>query len=80
MFAADQRRHAPLAEAASGAAVRRPLASITMITLPSDTVSPTATRSSVTVPATGAGISRVALSDSSVTNGSSAATVSPTAT
>ena len=51
-----------------------------MITLPSDTASPTATRSSVTVPATGAGTSRVALSDSSVTNGSSAATVSPAAT
>src|SRR6185436_2686519 len=64
---------------AAGAA-SPPSASITMITLPSDTASPMATRSSVTVPATGAGRSSVALSDSSVTNGSSAATVSPAAT
>jgi hypothetical protein len=57
-----------------------PSASITMITVPSDTASPTAIFSSVMVPATGAGTSRVALSDSRVTSGSSAATVSPAAT
>ena len=43
-------------------------------------MSPTATRTAVTVPAPGAGMSMVALSDSSVISGSSAATVSPAAT
>ena len=43
-------------------------------------MSPTLTRTSLTVPATGEGTSIVALSDSSVTSGSSTATVSPTET
>ena len=47
---------------------------------PAETMSPTATRTAVTVPAPGAGMSIVALSDSSVISGSSAATVSPAAT
>ena len=47
---------------------------------PSDTVSPTATFSSRTTPACGAGTSIVALSDSSVISGSSGATSSPGAT
>ena len=46
-------------------------------TSPSDTLSPTAMRTSAMVPATGDGMSMVALSDSSVTSGSSAATTSP---
>ena len=50
------------------------------ITEPSDTVSPTATFSSCTTPACGAGTSMVALSDSSVISGSSGATSSPGAT
>ena len=48
--------------------------------VPTETVSPTETLTAVTVPAAGAGTSIVALSDSSVISGSSAATVSPTAT
>src|SRR5688572_27646182 len=48
-----------------------------MSTVPCETESPTPTRSSETVPAVGAGTSMVALSDSSVTSGSSTATVSP---
>ena len=47
---------------------------------PAETRSPTETRTAVTVPATGAGMSMVALSDSRVISGSSAATVSPGAT
>ena len=45
--------------------------------LPSDTLSPTLTRTSLTTPAEGDGISIVALSLSSVTSDCSAATVSP---
>jgi hypothetical protein len=45
--------------------------------LPSLTLSPTPTTISATVPATGAGTSIVALSDSSVMSGSSARTLSP---
>ncbi len=45
--------------------------------LPSETRSPTATMTSRTVPACGAGTSIVALSDSRVTIGSSALIVSP---
>ena len=47
------------------------------MTVPSDTVSPTWTLSSRTTPPSGAGTSRVALSDSSVISGSSAFTASP---
>ena len=47
---------------------------------PAEIRSPTATRTPVIVPATGAGMSIVALSDSRVISGSSAATVSPTPT
>ena len=47
------------------------------MTWPAETVSPTATRTAMIVPASGAGMSMVALSDSSVISGSSAATVSP---
>src|SRR4051812_47214843 len=47
------------------------------MTVPSETVSPTSTRSSPTVPAAGDGTSMVALSDSSVMSGSSSATLSP---
>ena len=50
------------------------------MTVPSDTASPTATASEAIVPATGDGTSRVALSLSRVSSGSSAATVSPAAT
>ena len=46
---------------------------------PAETVSPTATRTVTIVPAAGAGMSMVALSDSSVISGSSAATMSPAA-
>src|SRR4029453_6252210 len=46
-------------------------------TLPCDTPSPPAMRTSPIVPATGDGTSMVALSDSSVTSGSSTATTSP---
>jgi hypothetical protein len=45
--------------------------------LPSDTVSPTLTLSSLTTPAAGEGTSIVALSDSSVISGSSGCTWSP---
>ena len=55
-------------------------ASSTRMSDPSDTRSSSATRRSVTLPALGAGMSIVALSDSSVTSGSSGATSSPTAT
>src|SRR4029453_3525207 len=48
-----------------------------MSTLPCETLSPTATRSSETVPADGEGTSMVALSDSRVTSGSSPATTPP---
>ena len=47
------------------------------MTLPSLTLSPTLTFNSLTVPADGAGTSIVALSDSSVTSGSSGFTASP---
>ena len=48
--------------------------------MPSLTSSPTLTSTSPTVPADGAGTSNVALSDSSVSSGSSALTLSPGAT
>ena len=48
--------------------------------MPSLTWSPTLTSTSPTVPADGAGTSSVALSDSSVSSGSSALTLSPGAT
>ena len=47
------------------------------IGVPWETLSPTLTSSSPTVPASGEGTSMLALSDSSTINGSSAATVSP---
>ena len=52
----------------------------TAIGVPSLTRSPTVTSTPVTVPDTGAGMSMVALSDSSVTSGSSTLTASPTPT
>ena len=55
----------------------RSAASSTTISVPSLTLSPSLTLTSFTVPAAGAGTSIVALSDSSVTSESSAATVSP---
>src|SRR5947199_371141 len=64
---------APAAPPAAGAAV----VSRVRMTLPSLTLSPTLTLSSLTVPAAGAGTSMVALSDSRVTSESSAFTVSP---
>ncbi|MDR9129936.1 hypothetical protein FEP35_04025 [Burkholderia multivorans] len=48
-----------------------------MISVPSDTASPTLTFTSLTVPAAGLGTSIVALSDSSVTSDCSGSTVSP---
>ena len=54
--------------------------SIVMMTVPSDTLSPTETLSVLMVPERGAGTSIAALSDSSVTSGSSAETESPSAT
>ena len=54
----------------------RPASSV-RISVPSATLSPTLTFISFTVPAAGAGTSIVALSDSSVTSESSAATMSP---
>jgi hypothetical protein len=50
------------------------------MTWSAETWSPTATRTAVMVPATGAGMSSVALSDSRVISGSSRATRSPAAT
>ncbi len=68
----------PAALAASPpAAAGDPAASSSTITLPSLTLSPTLTFTSRTVPAAGAGTSMVALSDSSVTRGSSAFTTAP---
>src|SRR6266542_5519728 len=58
------------------AAAAAPVLSVRM-TLPSLTLSPTLTFNSLTVPADGAGTSMVALSDSSVTSGSSGFTASP---
>ena len=52
-------------------------AASTRIRLPSETLSPSLTLISLTVPAAGDGTSIVALSDSSSTSGSSTATVSP---
>src|SRR5208282_598731 len=54
-----------------------PAVSSISTTAPSDTLSPTLTLISLIVPARGAGTSIVALSDSSVTNGSSSFTLSP---
>ena len=62
---------------ASGTAPSAGAGASSRISEPSETVSPTATLSSATVPARGAGMSIVALSDSSVMSGSSAATSSP---
>ena len=66
----------------AGAAGVSPAAatSINKIKLPSDTRSPTLILSSVTVPATGEGISIEALSDSMVINEPSTETLSPTLT
>ena len=61
-------------------AAAAPSASITAMTLPSLTLSPTFTFSSTTLPAALDGTSIVALSDSSVTRPWSCFTVSPTAT
>src|SRR5690242_17344972 len=54
-----------------------PSASSRMMGVPCETRSPGPTSSSVTVPACGAGMSMVALSDSSVISGSSTATLAP---
>src|SRR5215831_14880732 len=66
------------AAAVAGAAA--PAASSVRITLPSLNLSPSLTLTSFTVPAAGEGTSIVALSDSSVINGSSAFTASPALT
>src|SRR4051812_37436486 len=68
------------AVSASGAAPLPPETSSERIAEPSLTLSPTATSIAVILPAVGEGTSIVALSDSSTTSGSSAATVSPTET
>ena len=60
-----------------GGAPLSPAASRSSSVDPSDTLSPTATFSSATTPANGAGTSIVALSDSRTTSGSSSATVWP---
>ena len=75
-----RRRRPRLESAASGSLGPAPSVSSVISTLPSDTRSPIATRSCVIVPASGAGTSIVALSDSSVTSGSSTAISSPGAT
>src|SRR5262245_24631772 len=62
--------------AAAGAAPATPVVSASS-RLPSLTLSPTFAFSSLTVPAAGDGMSIVALSDSSVTSGSSGLTLSP---
>src|SRR5947208_205999 len=67
------------ASIAAGSPVDVPVASV-RITVPSETLSPTFTASFCTVPPSGAGTSIVALSDSRVTSGSSAFTVSPALT
>ena len=66
--------------AVSSLAVDSGAASSSRITSPSETVSPTATRSSVTTPAWGAGISIEALSDSTTIRLCSTSMVSPGAT
>ena len=64
-----------------GGVVHAPSPELSMrIGVPSLTWSPTLTSTSPTVPADGAGTSSVALSDSSVSSGSSALTLSPGAT
>ena len=68
---------ARFASAAAAAAFAASAASSTRIALPSETLSPTLTRTSFTTPADGDGISIVALSLSSVTSDCSTATVSP---
>src|SRR3954471_47137 len=70
-------RSAPPPRPPSPAAPSPAAPSSVRMTVPSETVSPTDTLSSPTVPAAGDGTSIVALSDSSVTSGSSSATVSP---
>src|SRR6266852_4450832 len=67
---------ASVAAATTGSPVAIPVVSVT-ITEPSDTLSRTVTLVSFTTPASGAGTSIVALSDSSVISASSAFTVSP---
>src|SRR5439155_14877508 len=67
---------ASVAAATTGSPVAVPVVSVT-ITVPSETLSPTLTPISFTTPASGAGTSIVALSDSSVISASSAFTVSP---
>ena len=65
-----------LARVGAGAAAATPVDNV-RISVPSETLSPTFTFSSAIVPPTGDGTSIVALSDSSVINGSSGFTVSP---
>src|SRR5207244_3208378 len=65
-----------LAGVGAGAAAATPVDNV-RISAPSATLSPTLTFSSAIVPPTGDGTSIVALSDSSVINGSSGFTVSP---
>jgi hypothetical protein len=69
---------AALGASAAGAACAPP--SSTTINEPSDTLSPTLTFTSLTMPASVLGTSMVALSDSSVTSDCSFSTVSPTFT
>ena len=59
---------------------RKKVTEAIMTSTPSETLSPILTFNSLTTPDIGAGTSIVALSDSSVINGSSAATLSPGAT
>jgi hypothetical protein len=61
----------------SGALASAPAASSISTRLPSDTLSPTLTFSSLTTPASGEGTSMVALSDSREISESSRATLSP---
>src|SRR5262245_30515959 len=63
----------------AGAAGAAPASAVSSIKIsdPSETLSPTLALSSFTTPLAGAGTSSVALSDSSVTSGSSGFTVSP---
>ena len=68
------------AAGASAAGASAAVVSSSAMTVPSETRSPRPTRSSLTIPACGAGTSIVAFSDSRVTSGASASTASPTLT
>src|SRR5437867_1079139 len=68
-----------LAGVGAAAAAATPVDNV-RIRVPSETLSPTLTFSSAIVPPTGDGTSIVALSDSTVINGSSGFTASPTLT